>query len=212
MSARPGEPIVADVQITDPTPSTTGSAQAPRSKRSRWLWVSIALALVAVGLLIWGLATKSDLDDANQQVKQLQADAEQSKGAAGTVVQAFKGAYEQLAQQLGATSADLAATQQDLKSAEQAAADAEQKVAQAKQTAADKATSAKDKATAAADELKAQAEAAKANATIAADCAKASVASIGKLFEGDSVRAQAQTVTQELQGLVSECKSALGGS
>src|SRR4051812_806080 len=149
--------------ITDPTPKPDQAAQPAGSKRSPWLWVSLALAVVAVGLLVWGLSTKSDLDGtqtdldrANQQVQQLQAGADKGKGLAGTVMQAVKAAYDELAQQLGATTEDLAATEQDLKSAEQAAAQADQAAAQAKQSA-DQATSATDKAKATADELKAQA-------------------------------------------------------
>jgi hypothetical protein len=36
-----------------------------------WIRATIVLALVSVGLLVWGLSTKSDLDDANKQVDQV---------------------------------------------------------------------------------------------------------------------------------------------
>jgi uncharacterized membrane-anchored protein YhcB (DUF1043 family) len=187
------------------------------SKRSAWLWVSVVLAVVVVALLIWGLATRSDLNDtqsdldsANQQVAQLKTDAEKNKGVAGTIVEAAKGAYNQLAQQLGATSEDLAATQQDLTTAQQDADKAEQAATEAKQ-ALDQATSAGEKAKATADDLKAQADVAKAKGTVAADCAKASIAAIGQLFEGESVQAQAQAVKQQLQTIGADCKTALAG-
>jgi hypothetical protein len=45
----------------------------------------------------------------------------------------------------------------------------------------------------------------------AADCARASVAAIGQLFEGESVQAQAQAVRQQLQTIGGDCKSALAG-
>jgi uncharacterized membrane-anchored protein YhcB (DUF1043 family) len=197
---------------TDPTPASEPAG----AKRSPWMWVSLALAVVALGLLVWGLRTKSDLDSAkadldkaNQQVEQLQAGAGKAKGVAGVVMDTFKGAYNELAQQLGATTGDLAATEQELKSAVQTAAQADQQAAQAKQ-AADEANKAKDKANATADQLKAEADAAKARTTIAADCAKASVSAIGQLFEGDSVRAQVQSVKTALQGIAADCKTALG--
>jgi uncharacterized membrane-anchored protein YhcB (DUF1043 family) len=187
------------------------------SKRSAWVWVSVVLAVVVVALLIWGLATRSDLNDtqsqldsANQQVAQLKSDAEQKKGVAGTIVEAAKGAYNQLAQQLGATSEDLAATQQDLTTAQQNANKAEQAATEAKQ-ALDQASSASEKAKATAADLKAQADVAKAKGTVAADCAKASVAAIGQLFEGESVQAQAQAVKQQLQTIGANCKTALAG-
>jgi uncharacterized membrane-anchored protein YhcB (DUF1043 family) len=202
---------------TDPTPSPTAASTNRKSKRSAWMWVSVALAVVVVGLLIWGMTTKSDLDDtqshldsANQQVAQLKTAAEQNKGVAGTIVDAAKGAYNQLAQQLGASSKDLAATQQDLSTAQQEATKAEQAATEAKR-AADQATSTTDKAKATADDLQAQANVAKAKGTVAADCARASVAAIGQLFEGDSVQAQAQAVRQQLQTIGADCKSALAG-
>src|SRR4051794_30400794 len=54
--------VASRPMITDPTPSSTQAGQPSGGKRSPWLWVSLALALVAVGLLVWGLSTKSDLD------------------------------------------------------------------------------------------------------------------------------------------------------
>jgi hypothetical protein len=51
---------------------------APKKHRSPWMWVSLVLAVVAIGLLIWGISTRSDLDDA-------QKEASQSKEAASTV-------------------------------------------------------------------------------------------------------------------------------
>jgi uncharacterized membrane-anchored protein YhcB (DUF1043 family) len=203
--------------ITDPAPSPSGANASTKSKRSAWMWVSVALAVVVAGLLIWGLMTKSDLNDtqskldsANQQVAQLKSDAEQNKGVAATITEAAKVAYNQLAQQLGVTSQDLAATQQDLSTAQQAATDAEQAANEAKQ-AVDQASSAADKAKATANQLRAQADAAKAKGTVAADCARASIAAIGQLFEGDSIKAQAEAVKSQLQTIGAGCKTAIAG-
>src|SRR3954454_9673087 len=110
--------------ITDPTPPP-GQAPAPAaSKRGPWLWVSLGLAVVAVALLIWGLSTKSDLDgtqkdleQANQKVEQLQADAGKNTVLGGALVQAAKGPYDQLAQPLGVPPEVLAPPQQQLEPA-----------------------------------------------------------------------------------------------
>ena len=45
-------------------------------------------------------------------------------------------------------------------------------------------------------------------AKIAADCGKAYVSALGKLFEGESIKSQAEVVKQELQSISSQCKAA----
>jgi hypothetical protein len=58
-----------------------------RRHRSPWIWVSVGLALAAVGLLIWGLAGRSDLraaqrqrlDQLHTQVDQARHDAAQAR-------------------------------------------------------------------------------------------------------------------------------------
>jgi hypothetical protein len=182
-----------------------------KKKHSPWMWASIALAVVAAGLLVWALTTKSDLDSANADKAALEAQNEQGKEAGGAVVTAFKSAYHDLTQQLGATSDDLAATQQDVKSAQQTATKAQDDAAAAKQDAA-QAQSETEKADAQADEAKAELDAAQSKAQIAADCAKAYVTAIGGLFDGGDVRAAADKVKQDLQGVTADCKSAFGSS
>jgi peptidoglycan hydrolase CwlO-like protein len=66
--------------------------EEPRS-RSPWLWVSAALAVVCVGLLIWALASRSDLDSAHQELDSTQ-------------------------QELAGTQKELDSAQQDLESAQ----------------------------------------------------------------------------------------------
>jgi hypothetical protein len=181
-----------------------------KKKQSPWMWASIALAVVAAGLLVWALTTKSDLDSANADKAALEAQNEQGKEAGGAVVTAFKSAYDDLTQQLGATTDDLAATQQDLKDAEQSAAKAQDDANAAKQQAAD-ASSETEKANAEAAQAQAELDAAQSKAQIAGDCAKAYVGALGGLFDGAGVRAAADKVKQDLQGVTAECKSAFGG-
>jgi cytoskeletal protein RodZ len=181
-----------------------------RKKRSPWMWVSIVLAVVAIGLLVWAVTTKSDLDNANADNAALQAQNEQGKETGTAAVTAVKSAYDDVTQQLGATTEDLTATEQDLKDAEQQAAKAQDDANAAKQQAAD----AKDesaKANAQADEAQAELDAAQSKARIAADCAKAYVTAIGGLFGGGDVSAAADKVKQDVQGITADCKTALAG-
>jgi uncharacterized membrane-anchored protein YhcB (DUF1043 family) len=190
--------------------SAPGTEQ-PKKRRNPWIWISAALGLIAVGLLVWALTIRSDLDGSQQDVEQLQSQLDQGQENGSTVIAAAKSAYDSLVQQLGSTSEDLAAAEQDLATAKQGEAQAEQEADTAKQAAA-KADNATDQAKAEADQARAEAQAAESKAAIASDCAKAYVGALGKLFEGDSVRAQASAVGQELQGITADCKGAFAGS
>lgn len=215
-----------DMPMSDPP--------APPSKRRHnpWIWVSGVLALVAVGLLIWALSSRSDLDSTQQQLdstqKQLdstkqdveelqssQADAQQ-KTERRTVLTAgataaVKAVYDDLSKQLGATQEDLAGTQQDLEAANQQATQAEKDAAAAKDKAA-KADNETDKAKAEAEQAQAEADAAQSRATVAKDCAKAYVSALGGLFEGESVSDQAPAVRDDLASITADCQAALGES
>ena len=176
----------------------------PTKHRSPWMWVSLGLVVVAIGLLIWGISTQSDLDSA-------QKEASQNKEAASTVASSSKAAYEDLQKEVGTTSVDLAQTEQDLKDAEEAAAKAEQDAAAAKKDA-DQAKNDTEKAKAQADQSKAEADAAKSKSAIVADCANAYLSAFGALFEGESVKDQASAVKKDLQSISGKCKTALGGT
>jgi hypothetical protein len=178
--------------------------------RNPWMWVSAGLAVIAVGLLIWGLKTKSDLDSAKQDVKHLEAELSQTKNTGNAAADSYKTAYEDLQKQLGVTSTDLAAAEKDLKDAEQAAKMAEQDAAAAKQQAA-KAQNATDKAKAEAEQAQADAKAAEAKTTVASDCASAYASAAGSLLESDDPSSEAAAVEQDLQSISSDCKAALGG-
>jgi hypothetical protein len=205
-------PVEGSIVITEPT-----GVEPKQSHRSAWIWVSAVLAVVAVGVLVWGLSVKSDLDgtqddldQANAKVTQLETQAEQSKGVADTFVTAAKGAYEELTAQLGVATEDLAATTAELETAQQAAAQAEQTAAAAKEKVG-QAKSGVEKAQAAAEQAQADAEVAKTKATVVADCAKASLSAVGELFAGGSIRDQAAAVKTTLQTIGADCKTALAG-
>ncbi len=191
--------------------AATGEDGAPEERRNPWIWVSAGLALVAIGLLIWGLNTKSDLDKANKDVKQLQSQLGVGAVTGSAVTASYKSAYEDLQKQIGTTSADLSATEQDLKQAQDAAAKAEEDAAAAKKEA-DKANTQTEKANAEAKQAKADAQAAESKAKITTDCAQAYLSSVGKLFEGDNPSSQEKAVKEELQSISADCKKALAGT
>jgi uncharacterized membrane-anchored protein YhcB (DUF1043 family) len=206
MSTAGTAPERSDGRIETSSPD----AQAPKRRRNPWIWICAVLAVIAAGLLVWALTIRSDLDSTQQDVSDLQSQLDESQDNGSALAASVKALFNDLAQQLGATTEDLAATQEQLDASDEAAANAEQDAAAAKQRA-DEAESAIDKAKAQADEAKARAEAAGAKAAAAGDCAKAYVSAFGALFEGDSVRAQAPAVREQLQGITADCKSALGG-
>jgi len=189
---------------TEPLPSNgpppDEPAAEPKKHRSRWIWVSVLLGLVVVGLLVWALGLRSDLDDAN-------AKNEQQQEAGGEVASAAKGAYDALAAQLGATNEDLAQTQEELDSAKQDADQAQQDADAAKQKA-ENTDDELDKAKAEADQAKAEADAAGSKAKIAGECAKAYVSALGGLLDGGDGAA----VREQLSGITDDCQAALAGA
>jgi hypothetical protein len=206
----PGETTPPEEPATAPPADTAGAppADGQGKKHGRtWLWVSIALAVALIGVLVWGLNKQSDLNAANDDVAQLQSQADQQKDSGSTIVTAMKGAYDDLTQQLGATNEDLEQTQGDLDQAQQDADQAQKDAAAAKQDAAES-QSQTEKANAQADEAKAQADEAEAKGAIVADCAQAYFSAFGRLFDGGGI----DQVTQDVQAVTADCKGALGGA
>jgi uncharacterized protein YoxC len=186
------------MSTTQPQPPVAPEQASSRRRHNPWIWISAVLAVVAVGLGIWAYSTKSDLDDANDDVARLQSQVDQSKGAGGTVLATVKAAFQDLSAQLGATNQDLATTQQQLQDAQ----------ANAQKAAQDAAAAVKGSK----EEAQAKLQEAQSKASVAAGCAKSYVGAFGALFDGDSVRAQAATVKQQLQSVSATCKTALQGS
>jgi uncharacterized protein HemX len=186
------------MSTTQPQPPVAPQAQSSHKRHNPWIWISALLAVVAVGLGIWAYQSQSDLDSANDDVARLQAQVDQSKETGGTVLATVKAAFQSLSAELGATQQDLAGTKQELQDAQ----------ANAQQAAQDAAAAVKGSKA----EAQAKAQEAQAKATVAADCAKSYAGAFGTLFDGDSVRAQAATVRQQLQDISATCKSALSGS
>jgi DNA repair exonuclease SbcCD ATPase subunit len=196
------------MSTSGPRDGVAPEARPPKKRRNAWIWVSTVLAVAAVGLLVWALSIRSDLDESEQDVATLQSQVEAGQETGGQVLTAAKGAIQQVAQQLGATAEDLEAAQADLEQAKLDGEQAEQAAAKAEDAVAT-AENATDKAVAEADQAKAQVEAAESKAAIAGDCAKAYVSALGALFDGESVRDQASVVREQLSGISEDCRAAL---
>jgi len=164
----------------------------------------VCLGIVTVGLLVWGLAKNSDLNDAQDQLDQ--------QAQTGTaVVTAAQGAYDDVTKQLDATNEDLDATKQQVEDANAAADTADKQADAAKQQAA-QATDQTEKAQAEAAQAQAEVKAAQSKAAVAAQCAKAYVGALSNLFDGDDVKAQATAVRDQLQSISTDCKAAFAAS
>jgi type IV secretory pathway VirB10-like protein len=219
--------------------STTENPKSATKHRNAWVWACAAVGLVAVGLLVWALvlrsdlnSTQDDLSDAQQELTSVQkpaatptpqptatetpaasptptAEEDQGGGAAGLV--AAGALITGLARELGATQEDVAATEQELADTQKQADKAQDDAAAAKQKA-DDATDDAEKANAQLDQANAERDAAQAKAKIAADCAKAYFSALGGLFGSGNVREQAPAVRKDLQGVTAQCKAAFAGT
>jgi DNA repair exonuclease SbcCD ATPase subunit len=176
--------------------TTQTPAQAPAKHRNVWIWVSAALGAVAVALLVWGLSTKSDLDDANSRASQLEEQIAQGKHAASNGAASYQYAYQTIEDQLGQSKEDLAGTEQDLE-------DAQAKTKQAQQDAAD--------AKSQAEKANAEAQAAQEQLKVAQDCVKAFASAGVQVAQSADPKAEAEKVKPELQAIASDCRAALTG-
>lgn len=189
---------------TEPQPAQT----PPASKRSAWAWVSGLLLLVCIGLLVWALTLQSDRDSAREQADALQAQVTANEQQADTAGTALKAGYDALMQQLGATQADVDAAQQRITEAEQTIQQAQTDAKAAADRVADSASGAAEQAQARVEQAQAQAQEAGAKASLAADCAKTYLSTLGSVFSGTKV----SEVRTQLQGVAANCKTALAGS
>jgi len=197
------------MSTTEPQPTTTPS---PVRRHSPWIWVSAVLVLVCIGLLVWALTLDSDLQSTQDDVTALQAQVAQAEESGGTVTAALKTGFDTIAEQIGATQADVAATQEQIGAAKAKITQAQEDAQTAATQATDNANNAADRVKARVDEAQARAEEAGAKTQIAVDCGKAYMAALGTLFSGDSVTAQVSAVREQLQSISADCQGAFAGS
>ena len=176
---------------------------ARRGGHSPWLWVSVGLAAIAVGLLVWAIVTRSDLNTANSEVKDLQTQVDEGQKAGSTAAAAYQSAYQDLEQDLGATNADLEATKQDLDKAEQEGAQAAEDAAAAEKAAAQASDDA-EKAKAQAEQAQAEVKAAESRTTVVRDCAGAYASAFSSVLKSDDPRGAASALGQDLQDITGQ--------
>jgi uncharacterized protein YoxC len=82
------------------------------ARRNPWIWISALLALIAIGLLVWALSLRSDLDDTQQQVADLQAQIDGGSSKAQDIAAAAKSLADDVRGAVGSASDDLAATKE----------------------------------------------------------------------------------------------------
>jgi hypothetical protein len=182
---------------------------APKKHRNPWIWISAVLGIAAIGLLVWALTVRSDLDDTNAELDQVQAQVEQNADSGSDFAAAAKAAYDDLANRIGAAGED---AQAGIEETQAQIDEAEQQAQEAGQQAADAASDEAEQLQAEADQAKAQADAAAGKASIAAECAKAYVSAFGALFEGGSLAEGATAVREQISGITDDCQAALSGS
>jgi biopolymer transport protein ExbB/TolQ len=136
------------------------AAQPPRHPERKWIIATVVLLLAVVGLGIYAVSLRSDIDDKDAQIAAQQRELEERQGAAQQVQEAASGladdaqeAFSALGDELERIQSQAAATQAEtqeaIESAEQAAADA--------QARAESAEDEVEQANARADEAEAQA-------------------------------------------------------
>ena len=141
------------------------------------------LGIAVVGLLIWALATRSDLDNANATIESQQQNAEQASASA-------KNAYDDVSSDLAAEQENSGQLQDDLTQAEKDKAGADSEAA--------KANNETDKARAEADQANAKADA-------ATSCAKGAVNAFGAIFDGPTLKDGVEKAASQLQDLKGNC-------
>ncbi len=73
---------------------------APKKRRNAWIWVSAGLGLVVVGLLVFALATRSDLDSAQDDLNRTQQELASANQELDTTKQDLSSTQRTTAQEL----------------------------------------------------------------------------------------------------------------
>ena len=79
------------------------------ARRNPWIWISALLLLVAIGLLVWALSLRSELDDTQTQVTELQAQIEGGSSKAEDIADAARSLADDVRGAVGSAGEDLAA-------------------------------------------------------------------------------------------------------
>lgn len=165
--------------------------------------VSAVLGIAVIGLAIWGISTKSDLNDANDKISELEQGTrnEQAKNAA------LKGfSTREAARYRRARASLISADRQDESFKRQVSQDS---------SALERARRERAAAQSADEKRAAQLKVAKARSDAAISCAQATVDVVGafdrKTAHANNVGRPATVAMDRLSGLVGPCKRVLNG-
>jgi chromosome segregation ATPase len=172
----------------------------------KWIIATVVLVLAVVGLGVYALSLRSDIDDKDAQIASQQQQLEEQEGVADDVQDAAAGLAEDAQQALGElgdrideiesqAAASQEETQAAIESAEQAAA--------AGKARADSAQDDVAEANARADEAQAQSDA-------VAACARGYLSAIGGVFDASSLSAGVTEAMGDIEELNASCLEKLG--
>jgi septal ring factor EnvC (AmiA/AmiB activator) len=166
----------------DPTTGAPRPDEHTNTKPTLWIVLAGVLALAAVGLAIWAMTLKSDLNDAEDTVDQQSAqiaaqeqEVAEAKDAGAELVDDAKQAFADVSAQLD--------------KAGDAAADAEGQ----------------------ANEVSAELEELEASANAAKGCAQSVIGAFGQVFDAPTVQEGVDQAVAQLEQIESPCQSALEG-
>jgi type VI protein secretion system component VasF len=180
-----------------------GSPAGDRPRDSRattWMVIAGVLALVAIGLGIWAFTIKSDLDDANAEIDDLnrqRASEQQAAGSEEARLQAFgereRAAFRRVRRRFIREEAEA----RNLKATiEKEAGELDQA-----RNEADSAETQEQKDRAALKE-------ARQNAQLASACVQGAVTALDRFFDAASAKAGANAAVAELQSIQDQCTKA----
>ena len=172
----------------------------------KWIIATVVLVAAVIGLGVYAISLRSDIDDKDAKIASQQQQLEQQQGVADDVQDAAASlgedaqqAFSRLGAEIDKIQSQAKATQEDT---EQAIADAE-KAAEEAQARAESAQDDVEEANARADEAEAQAEAAGA-------CARGYLSAIGGAFDASSLSEGISQAMSEIEKLNASCLEELG--
>jgi hypothetical protein len=173
---------------------------SPSDRPTVWIVIAGVCALAAIGLGIWAFTTKSDLDDANAKIDDLeqQGTSEQQTAAAVEArLRAFgereRAAYRRVRRRLIRENATAAGLQKRVQ-------DEAARLEQARQEVSD--------AQGAEEKRAAQLKAARSRARLAMACSGSAVDALNRFLDASSARAGAQAAVDQLSETADECRRA----
>jgi septal ring factor EnvC (AmiA/AmiB activator) len=100
--------------MSETAPATEPPPATKQKRRNPWIWVSALLALAVVGLLIWALSARSDLDSTQSELDSTQQELAGTKQELDTSKQQL----DSTNQKLDSTTKELDTTTQELESSQ----------------------------------------------------------------------------------------------